>query len=334
MKRILITGSAGFIGLHLARYLHKRGDFCLGLDNFNRYYDPQLKKDRAHMLGNLGIELIEADICEKEKLKGLISNYGITHVVHLAAQAGVRHSLTHPDDYVSSNLHGFVCLLEAIRFFPMIKLIYASSSSVYGLNEKIPFSVSDRADAPANLYGATKKANELIAHAYHHLYGLSTTALRYFTVYGPWGRPDMAYYRFAQQIYEGEPIQVFNQGQMRRDFTYIDDIVKGTASAIDLGAGYEIFNLGSNRPVNLLYLIELLENALGKKAVKQNLPMQQGEVLETFADIEKSQKMLAFSPSVSIENGISCFIDWFKDYHCKASNAEGMKPIKSLAIKQ
>jgi UDP-glucuronate 4-epimerase len=322
MKRILITGAAGFIGFHLARHLKKRGDFCLGLDNFNSYYDPQLKRDRASVLQKQGIEVVSADIQEQGAIKLLILKHGITHVVHLAAQAGVRHSLSHPDDYVASNLHGFVSILEACRFFPSIQLIYASSSSVYGLNKKIPFSVEDKTDQPTNLYGATKKANEVIAHAYHHLYGLSVTALRYFTAYGPWGRPDMAYYRFTRQICDGQSIQVFNRGQMKRDFTYIDDIVQGTTAAIDLGASCEIFNLGNNRPIDLLYLIQLLEEALGKRAVKEMLPMQAGEVTETFADIEKSQKLLNFRPAISIEDGILRFIDWFKQYHGLSSKLE------------
>jgi UDP-glucuronate 4-epimerase len=322
MKRILITGAAGFIGFHLAKSLKKRGDFCLGLDNFNSYYDPQLKKDRAAQLQKLGIEVVHADICERDMIKLLLLKHGITHVVHLAAQAGVRHSLSHPDDYVASNLQGFVSILENVRLFPSIKLVYASSSSVYGLNKKIPFSVDDKTDQPTNLYGATKKANEVIAHAYHHLYGLSVTALRYFTAYGPWGRPDMAYYRFTRQICDGQPIQVFNHGEMKRDFTYIDDIVAGTMAAIDLGASYEIFNLGNNRPISLLYLIQLLEEALGKTAVKQMLPMQAGEVTETFADIEKSQQLLNFRPSVSLEEGILHFIEWFKQYHGLSSRLE------------
>lgn len=315
MKRVIITGAAGFIGYHLALHLKARGDFVIGLDNFNSYYDPHLKKDRAAQLQKAGIEVLKQDICEKNFLKLVLLRYGITHVVHLAAQAGVRHSLFEPDDYVSSNLEGFVSVLEACRYFPNIKLIYASSSSVYGLNQKIPFREEDKTDYPANLYGATKKANEVLAHSYHHLYGLPVTALRYFTVYGPWGRPDMAYYRFTRQICDGEPIQVFNHGLMRRDFTYIDDIVNGTTAAIDLGAACEIFNLGNNRPINLLYLIELLEDALGKKAVKEMLPMQPGEVTETYADIEKSGQMLHFRPSVSLEDGILRFIDWFKMYH-------------------
>lgn len=319
MKRILITGAAGFIGFHLAQRLKKRGDFAVGLDNFNAYYDPQLKKDRAEQLQKQGIEIIPGDIRDRDALKLLLLRHGITHVVHLAAQAGVRHSLSAPDDYVASNLQGFVSILEACRLFPSLKLIYASSSSVYGLNKKIPFSVDDKTDQPANLYGATKKANEVMAHSYHHLHGLSVTALRYFTAYGPWGRPDMAYYRFTRQICEGQPIQVFNRGHMRRDFTYIDDIVEGTVAAIDLGAPCEIFNLGNNSPVNLLHLIELLEEALGKEAIKEMLPMQQGEVTETYADIEKSQRMLNFRPSISLEEGILRFIEWYKHYHAVPS---------------
>jgi UDP-glucuronate 4-epimerase len=315
MKRILITGAAGFIGYHLALFLKKRGDFIVGVDNFNAYYDPALKKDRVAGLQKAGIDVLKSDICEQNFLKLVMLKHGITHVVHLAAQAGVRYSLLEPDDYVSSNLQGFVSVLEACRHFPNVKLTYASSSSVYGLNQKIPFCENDPTDRPANLYGATKKSNEVLAHSYHHLYGISVTALRYFTVYGPWGRPDMAYYRFTKQICEGEPIQVFNHGSMQRDFTYIDDIVAGTAAAIDLGAENEIFNLGNNRPMNLLYLIELLENALEKQAVKEMLPMQPGEVTKTYADIEKSQKRLGFQPTVSLEEGILRFIDWFKSYN-------------------
>jgi UDP-glucuronate 4-epimerase len=318
MKRILITGAAGFIGYHLSLYLKERGDFVVGVDNFNAYYDPHLKRDRVSQLQKKGVEVFHSNICEKNFLKLMLLRYGITHVVHLAAQAGVRHSLFEPDDYVSSNLQGFVSVLEACRYFPDLKLIYASSSSVYGLNQKIPFREEDKTDQPANLYGATKKANEVLAHSYHHLYGLSVTALRYFTVYGPWGRPDMAYYRFTRQICDEEPIQVFNHGLMRRDFTYIDDIVEGSAAAIDLGAACEIFNLGNNRPIDLLHLIELLENALGKKAIKQMFPMQPGEVMETYADLEKSHRLLKFRPSVSLEEGILRFVDWYKTYHAHA----------------
>lgn len=314
-KRILVTGAAGFVGYHLSLHLKRRGDFVLGLDNFNSYYDPKLKRARKDSLALDGIEILEADIRDRELLSRLLQECGIGHVVHLAAQAGVRHSLSAPDDYVASNLHGFVSILEACRTNPGLKLIFASSSSVYGLNRKTPFSIDDPTDTPANLYGATKKSNELMAHAYHHLYGLSVTGLRYFTVYGPWGRPDMAYYRFTSQICRGEPIQVFNRGLMRRDFTYIDDIVQGTAAAIDLGAACELFNLGNHRPIDLLYLIELLEEGLGRKAVKEMLPMQMGEVTETYADIEKSQRLLGFQPQIPLEEGVRRFLAWYCEYH-------------------
>ncbi len=313
-KRILITGAAGFIGYHLALHLKARGDFVIGLDNFNSYYDFQLKRDREIQLQAEEIEILHADIRDRDLLQLALLRHGITHVVHLAAQAGIRHSLSEPDDYVASNLHGFVSVLEACRRFPTIKLIYASSSSVYGLNKKNPFSVDDKTDQPANLYGATKKANEAMAHAYHHLYGLPVTGLRYFTVYGPWGRPDMAYYRFTQHIANGQPIQVFNAGRMRRDFTYIDDIVRGTTAAIDLGAKCEIFNLGNNRPVELLDLISLIETHLKKKAIKEMLPMQPGEIEETCADIEKSAALLNFRPAVPLELGIPRFIEWYQKY--------------------
>jgi UDP-glucuronate 4-epimerase len=313
-KRILITGAAGFIGYHLSLYLKSRGDFVIGLDNFNTYYDLQLKKDRESGLQLAGIEVLHADIRDRDLLQLALLRHNITHVVHLAAQAGVRHSLTEPDDYVASNLHGFVSVLEAIRRYPTIKLIYASSSSVYGTNKKTPFSVDDKTDHPANLYGATKKANEAMAHAYHHLYGLSVTGLRYFTVYGPWGRPDMAYYRFTHLITTGQPIQVFNSGRMKRDFTYIDDILSGTAAAIDLGASSETFNLGNNRPVELLTLIRIIEERLKKKAIMEMLPMQPGEVEETYADIEKSKAALHFRPTVTLEKGIPRFIDWYQEY--------------------
>lgn len=322
MKRILITGAAGFIGFHLALHLKKRGDFVIGFDHFNHYYDPTLKKARAGLLQKEGIAILPGDIQNSEWVQNLIRENGITHIVHLAAQAGVRHSITHPNDYVSANLAGFVSILEACRRFPHIKLTYASSSSVYGLNKKIPFSVEDATDHPANLYGATKKANELMANAYHHLYRFSVTGLRFFTVYGPWGRPDMAYYSFAKNISEGKPIQVFNHGRMKRDFTYIDDIVRGTTAAIDLEAACEIFNLGNNRPVELIYMIQLLEQALGKKANMIMLPMQPGEVLETFADIQKSQTMLDFTPRVSIEEGIQRFTEWFALYEKPATEIQ------------
>ena len=316
-KRVLVTGIAGFIGFHLSLHLRKRGDFVLGLDNFNSYYDPLLKRRRAQLLSQEGIEVVEGDLCERDLLIHLLKEHQITHVVHLAAQAGVRHSLIKPDDYVASNLQGFVSILEACRTRPDLKFIYASSSSVYGLNKKIPFSVEDRTDHPANFYGATKKANEVMAFAYHHLYGLHVTGLRYFTVYGPWGRPDMAYFQFAEQICRDQPIKLFNAGKMRRDFTYIDDIVQGTVAALDLGASCELFNLGNSRPIDLLYMIELLEHALGKQAIKELMPMQMGEVQETCADIEKSQRMLGYRPSIPLETGIPRFVEWYRHYTLK-----------------
>jgi UDP-glucuronate 4-epimerase len=313
-QRVLVTGAAGFIGFHVALALAERGDAVIGLDNFNAYYDPRLKQARAAELAARGIEVAPLDLCDAEKLKRLVETHEVNAVVHLAAQAGVRHSLSHPHDYVSANLAGFVSLLEAIATRADIRLVFASSSSVYGLNRKIPFSVDDPTDSPVNLYGATKKANEAIAHAYHHLYRFPVTGLRYFTVYGPWGRPDMAYYRFAKQIVAGEEIPLFNEGQMRRDFTYIDDIVQGTIAALDRSAGYEIFNLGGKRPIALLSMVELLEKLLGKRAKRRLLPMQPGEVVETWADIHTSETLLGFSPQVPFEEGLSRFIDWFRAY--------------------
>jgi len=311
--KIFITGIAGFIGFHLASYLRKRGDFVLGCDNFNSYYDPQLKRERAKKLMELGISVIDADIRDAPLLEKLIVEHGVTHFVHLAAQAGVRHSIQHPEAYVDSNLNGFVQVLEVIRRHPEIKFTYASSSSIYGRNQKVPFSEIDPTDTPCSLYGATKKSNELIAEAYHHMYGLSVTGLRYFTVYGPWGRPDMAYFSFTDAIMQGKPIQIYHQGQMKRDFTYIDDIIEGTVAAIDLGASSEIFNLGNNHPEGVLTLVSLIEKLTGKTAQKQFLPMQPGDVLITYADITKSKEWLKFSPKVSLEEGMSRFLSWFKE---------------------
>ena len=314
-KNILITGAAGFIGSHVTLKLHQRGDTVIGLDNFNSYYTPQLKRDREALLVKAGVHVVEGDICNSILIDEIIAKHNITHVVHLAAQAGVRYSLANPQAYVKANLEGFVNILESCRKNPAIKLIYASSSSVYGLNEKIPFSVDDRTDHQVSLYGASKKSNELMAHSYHHIYGIATTGLRFFTVYGPWGRPDMAYFSFTKAILEGKPIDVFNHGKLERDFTYIDDIVSGTIAAIDLGADYEIFNLGNNQPVALGTFIEVIENAVGKQAKKNYLPMQSGDVLRTYADIEHSKKRLGFSPKTSLEKGIFSFVEWYKEYH-------------------
>lgn len=314
MKRILITGAAGFIGYHLALSLTKEGVDVVGLDDFNSYYDPELKRNRASLLP---IPIISGAVQDRALLNQLIDQYEVTHLIHLAAQAGVRYSLAAPDTYVDSNLDGFLSVLEACRRRPQIHLLFASSSSVYGLNKERPFRVEDRTDYPTSLYGATKKANEEMAYAYHHLFGFPITALRYFTVYGPWGRPDMAYYQFTRKILADEPIEVFNEGKMRRDFTYIDDIVAGTKAALLLPEGFQIFNLGNNRPVELMRFIDLIEENLGKKAIRKMVPMQMGDVLETFADIEKSQRVLGFFPKVPLEEGLSYFVDWYQNYHLK-----------------
>ena len=313
-KRVFITGAAGFIGFHLAKFLKQRGDFVSGCDLFNDYYDPGLKKRRAEELEKLGIEILECDIRERSTLEWKIEKQHISHLVHFAAQAGVRHSLHHPMSYVDANLEGFVDIVEICRKYPHLKLTYASSSSVYGLNQKIPFSEKDITDTPTNLYGATKKANELIAHAYHHLFGLSATGLRYFTVYGPWGRPDMAYFSFAKAIMEKKPIKVFNQGAMKRDFTYIDDIIKGTAAAIDLESPYAIFNLGNERPEDLTKLIQLLEKYLQKSAILEMAPMQPGDMTITCADISYAREKLGYHPITTLEEGIEKFVHWYQNY--------------------
>lgn len=313
-KRVLITGAAGFIGFHLAEALNKRGDFVVGLDNYNDYYNPQLKKDRAYFLKNKGIEIEAGDVCDEAKLAAIIEHHGITHICHLAAQAGVRYSIQNPKAYVKANIEGFLSILETCRTYPFLKLTYASSSSVYGLNGKTPFSIDDRTDHQASFYGNTKKTNELMAYTYHHLYQIPVTGLRFFTVYGPWGRPDMAYFSFTDAILSGKPIEIFNNGQMLRDFTYIDDIIDGTVAAIDLEGSCEIFNLGNHQPIPLLDFIHVLEDTIGKKANKRLSPMQQGDVLATYAEIEASRAKLGFSPRINIETGIPRFFDWYKNY--------------------
>lgn len=277
----------------------------IGCDNFNNYYSPDLKKMRADYLRTLGVEVLDQDI---QSLT--LPDKKFTHVVHLAAQAGVRYSITHPQPYVDSNLDGFLKILEHCRNIPDVKLIFASSSSVYGGNTKVPFSETDPTDNPISLYAATKKAGELLAKSYHHLYHIPMAGLRFFTVYGPWGRPDMAYYSFADKILSGEPIPVFNHGKMERDFTYIDDIVQGTVSAIDHCEGFEIYNLGNNQPEPLMKLITLLETHLGKKAQIDFKEMQKGDVTTTFADIQKAERNLGFKPTTSLETGIEKFVAW------------------------
>ena len=316
-KQILVTGAAGFIGHHLSLALKRRGDDVIGCDNFHPYYDPKLKQDRTSILQENGVLALPVDIREREALQNIIDDYGITHIVHLAAQAGVRYSLVNPQSYVDSNLEGFLSIMELCRANPGIKCVYASSSSVYGLNTKIPFSESDPTDLPTSLYGATKKSNELIAHAYHHLFKIPLTGLRFFTVYGPFGRPDMAYFSFTKAVLEENPILVFGEGKLLRDFTFIDDIVEGTIAAIDLGANYEIFNLGNHKPCSVLDLISCIEKETGKKAQMQFEPMQPGDVHTTYADISKSQKMLGFYPKTSLQEGIEKFVSWYTSYFFK-----------------
>lgn len=311
-KTILVTGAAGFIGFHLSQALIARGDCVIGCDNFNDYYDPGLKESRAAILKEKGMELLRLDICDPE-FGSLIREGEFNHVAHLAAQAGVRYSLTNPNAYIESNIQGFLNVLEAVRHCPGLKLIYASSSSVYGLNTKVPFSIEDRCDAQASLYGATKKSNELMARSYHHLYQIPVTGLRFFTVYGPWGRPDMAYYDFTRRILNGEPIELFNNGQMCRDFTYIDDIVSGTIAAIDRCEGCKVYNLGNNQPVPLLDFVDCVERAVGHRTEHIFKPMQKGDVVETFADITATQAELGWSPTTSLEEGIPKFVEWYKE---------------------
>ncbi len=310
-KAVLVTGAAGFIGYHACLALKARGDSVIGLDNFNPYYSPELKRRRVKQLLEQGIDVIEADINDKQTLQNTLDTHSCTHVLHLAAQAGVRYAKTHPEAYLSSNINGFLSLLESLRSRSHIRLTYASSSSVYGRNTKIPFSTSDNTDQPANLYAATKKANELMAYSYHHLYGIRSTGLRFFTVYGPWGRPDMAYYTFTQAILSDKPIHLFNRGMMQRDFTYVDDIVQGTLAALDYEGEYEIFNLGNNQPVHLLDFVSTLEKLLGKQAIKVLEGPSPGEVDTTYADITDSQIKLGFKPTTSLETGLGHFLDWY-----------------------
>ena len=314
--KILITGSAGFIGYHLCKELLDEENTILGIDNLNNYYNPSLKINRLNQLKlykNFKFEKI--DISDRTLITPVFIKFKPNKVINLAAQAGVRYSLQNPYAYIDSNLVGFLNILELCRQNETEGFIYASSSSVYGENKKIPFSVEDRVDKPISLYAASKKANELIAHSYSHLYGLHTTGLRFFTVYGPWGRPDMAYYIFTKKILNQEPISVFNNGNMRRDFTFIDDIILGTSAAIEKNYRFEIFNLGNNNSVNLLDFIKTIENELNKKAIINFQPMQSGDVKETYADISESEEKLGFKPKISIDEGIPKFIRWYKSYY-------------------
>jgi len=318
MSKILVTGSTGFIGYHLSKSLLDDKYEVLGLDNINDYYDPTLKESRLKQLNVYKhFTFKKIDISDKETLAKAFTDFKPNKVVNLAAQAGVRYSFENPYAYMDSNLVGFLNIIELCRNNDVDGLIYASSSSVYGKNTKIPFSVEDRVDKPIALYGATKRANELIAYAYSHLYGLSTTGLRFFTVYGPWGRPDMAMFIFTKKILANEPIPVFNNGKMKRDFTYIDDIISGTRSAIEKNYKCEVFNLGNHKSEHLMDMIMLLEKELGKKAKLDLLPLQPGDIEESFADIMFSTKKLGYKPKTNIDKGIKNFVEWYKNYYNK-----------------
>ena len=317
-NKILVTGATGFIGFHLSKSLLEDGYEVLGIDNLNEYYDPTLKHARLKQLKPYkNFKFEEIDIADRESLTKVFTNLKPNKVVNLAAQAGVRYSIENPYAYMDANLVGFLNIIELCRHNNVEGLIYASSSSVYGGNKKMPFSVEDRVNKPLALYGATKRANELIAFSYSHLYDLHTTGLRYFTVYGPWGRPDMAMFIFTKNILECKPIPVFNNGKMKRDFTFIDDIINGTKSAISNNYRCEIFNLGNNRSEQLMDMIALIEKELGVKANVNLLPMQAGDVSESHADIDYSFKKLGYQPSVSINKGIPLFIEWYKMFYNK-----------------
>jgi UDP-glucuronate 4-epimerase len=332
--RILVTGAAGFIGFHVSSSLLRRGDQVDGVDNLNDYYDVALKEARLALLQeHPEFKFIRLDIAHRAAMENLFAAHRFDAVVHLAAQAGVRYSLTNPHAYVESNIVGFTNILEGCRHSKVRHLVFASSSSVYGANTKLPFSVLDNVDHPVSLYAATKKSNELFAHAYSHLYQIPITGLRFFTVYGPWGRPDMAVFSFTRNIIQGEPIQVFNHGVMARDFTYIDDVVGGVVRVLDAPpqpdshstgtsttpdrshAPYRIYNIGNHEPVDIMHFIETLERALGKKAKKVFLPMQPGDVLTTFADIEGLTRDFDYRPSTSIEFGLNEFVTWYRSYY-------------------
>jgi UDP-glucuronate 4-epimerase len=334
VAKILVTGAAGFIGFHLTKRLLDRGDEVVGLDNVNDYYDVRLKQARlAQIEGRENFRLERMDLGDRQGMEKLFAVEKFDRVVNLAAQAGVRYSLINPHAYVDSNLVGFMNILEGCRHNQVQHLVYASSSSVYGANTRMPFSVHDNVDHPVSLYAASKKANELMAHTYAHLYRLPVTGLRFFTVYGPWGRPDMALFLFTKAILAGQPIDVFNYGKMRRDFTFIDDIIEGVVRTLDKtaepdpawngadpdpgtsNAPCRLYNIGNNSPVELMYLIETLEKSLGKKAKKNLMPIQPGDVPETFADVDDLTRDVGFKPATPIEEGVERFVEWYKEYY-------------------
>ena len=334
-SKILVTGAAGFIGFHLCQRLLERGDAVVGLDNLNDYYEVSLKENRLKKLTEKeNFTFVKCDLADRAGIEQLFAGTRFDAVVNLAAQAGVRYSLINPRAYVDANLVGFMNILEGCRQQQVGNLVYASSSSVYGANTRMPFSVHDNVDHPVSLYAASKKANELMAHTYAHLYGLPCTGLRFFTVYGPWGRPDMALFLFSKAILAGRPINVFNHGRMRRDFTYIDDIVEGVVRVTDLparpnpqwsgdapdpgtsAAPYRLYNIGNNNPVELMHLIETLEQALGKAAVKNFMPIQPGDVPATWANVDDLSRDVGFRPATTIEEGVAKFVEWYKGYYC------------------
>ena len=331
---ILVTGAAGFVGYHVSRRLLDSGRSVIGIDNLNAYYDPALKDARLAELAKFdGFRFVRLDLADGAGMAALFAQHRFVHVVHLAAQAGVRHSLVDPHAYVSSNLVGFTNILEGCRHNGCRHLLYASSSSVYGSNTRMPFSTHDNVDHPLSLYGATKKANELMAHSYAHLFNLPTTGLRFFTVYGPWGRPDMAMWIFAKAIMAGEPIKLFNHGKMQRDFTYVGDVVESIARLVEMPptgnpdwstekpdpassrAPWRVYNIGNNNPVELLDVVALLEKSIGKKAIRELAPMQPGDVPATYADVDDLMRDVDFKPSTPIADGIARFIEWYRTYH-------------------
>jgi UDP-glucuronate 4-epimerase len=331
---VLVTGAAGFIGFHVTEHLLRQGRRVVGLDSVNSYYDPRLKEARLEILRqHANFSFAKLDLTDRAAVKSLFEQYRFPLVIHLAAQAGVRYSLDHPHAYADSNLEGFINVLEGCRHGGCQHLLFASSSSVYGANTKLPFSVRDNVDHPISLYAASKKANELIAHAYSHLYRIPATGLRFFTVYGPWGRPDMAMFIFAKAILAGEPIKLFNHGKMRRDFTYIDDVSQAVVRLLDRppqgdpnwrgdapdpatsGAPWRIYNIGNNRPEDLIRVVSILEAEFGRSGVKELLPMQPGDVEATYADVSDLEREIGFKPATSIEEGIARFAKWYRDYH-------------------
>ena len=320
--KILVTGVAGFIGFHTAKRLCSDGHQVIGIDNLNSYYSVELKQARLSQLKSFGnFQFLRLDVTDKPALLDLFAQQSFEHVVHLAAQAGVRYSIDNPDTYAQSNLVGFLNVLEACRAHRPAHLIYASSSSVYGLNEHLPYATTDAVDRPVSFYAATKRANELMAHAYAHLYGIPTTGLRFFTVYGPWGRPDMALFKFTDAIVKGQPVDVYNDGEMSRDFTYIDDIVEGLVRLIprppaeDGGARNKVYNIGFGAPVKLVQFIECLEEAMGIRAIKNFMPLQSGEVVNTWADTRELADHIGFRPQTPVPIGVQSFVDWYRSYY-------------------